>query len=184
MQNQSIKTVILTLIAVLIFQFFNAQEKLGRPFFTGDVNFTLGINENYQIGPNDDNGPLVVASAFFFRIGFGYEFKRRLAIAFNSGYDFHFNYAVDAFPTYGSLKYNITERDDNAHFIEVRYGKMFTPSSKYQDGSYFGFGTGIQIAGEKRWNTILRIDFHRKGIVGFKNNRLDSFSFGIGFSFF
>ena len=31
-----------------------SQEKLGRPFFTGDVNFTLGVNENYEIGPDDD----------------------------------------------------------------------------------------------------------------------------------
>ncbi|WP_445757701.1 hypothetical protein [Polaribacter sp.] len=46
------------------------------------------------------------------------------------------------------------------------------------------FLTGVQIAGEKKWNTIIRVDFHRKGIIGFENNRLDSISFGIGFSFF
>ena len=42
----------------------------------------------------------------------------------------------------------------------------------------------IKSEDEKRWNTILRLDFHRKGIIGFENNRLDSVSLGIGFSFF
>ena len=175
---------VLALIAVLIYQYSSSQEKLGRPFFTGDINFTLGINENYQIGPDDDNGPLIVPSALFFRVGFGYEFKKRIAVAFNSGYDLHWNYDIKAFPTYGSLKYNITEQDDSTHFIEVRYGKMWTPSSNYPDGNYYGIGLGIQAGGEDRLNTIFRIDFHRKGIVGFKNNKLDSVSFGIGFSFF
>jgi hypothetical protein len=178
------KRTLLAISTIFIFQYSISQEKLGRPFFTGAVNFTLGINEAYQIGSDDDNGPLIVPSAFFFRLGFGYEFKKRIAVAFNSGYDFHFNYDVDAFPTYGSFKYNITENDDSAHFVEVRYGKMWTPSSNYPDGNYYGVGFGIQAGGEERWNTIFRIDFHRKAIFGFKNNRLDSVSFGIGFSFF
>lgn len=178
------KNKILVLIAVFVCQFVFTQEKLGRPFFTGDFNFTLGINENYTPFDTEDGEGFLEPAALFFRVGFGYEFKKRVAIAFNAGYDFHFNYAVDAFPTYGSLKYNITEQDGDALFTEVRYGKMWTPSSRYPDGNYYGFGLGFQIEGEKRWNTIVRIDFHRKGIAGFKNNRLDSVSFGIGFSFF
>ena len=61
---------------------------------------------------------------------------------------------------------------------------MWTPSSNYPDGNYYGIGLGIQAGGEDRLNTTFRIDFHRKGIVGFKNNKLDSVSIGIGFSFF
>ena len=61
---------------------------------------------------------------------------------------------------------------------------MWTPSSNYPDGNYYGIGLGIQAGGEDRLNTLFRIDFHRKGIVGFKNNKLDSVSIGIGFSFF
>jgi hypothetical protein len=57
-------------------------------------------------------------------------------------------------------------------------------SKNYADGNYYGLGLGYQIAGENRWNTVIRFDLHRKGIIGFKNNRLDSFSIGIGFSFF
>ncbi|MEE9408442.1 MAG: hypothetical protein V3V28_10260 [Polaribacter sp.] len=178
------KKLLLALILLLVLK-TNSQEKLGRAFFTGDVNFTLGINEDYQIGnDDDDNGTLIVPSALFFRIGFGYEFKKRVAIAFNSGYDIHWNYAVNAFPTFGSLRYNITNKHDSNHFVEVRYGKMWTPSSNYPNGNYYGIGLGIKVAGEKRWNTVFRIDFHRKGIAGFENNRLDSVSFGLGFSFF
>lgn len=156
---------------------------MGRPFFTGAVNFTLGINENYTLF-NDEDESFIVPAALFFRVGFGYEFKRKVAISLNGGFDYHWNYAVSAFPTYTALKYNITEKEDNAHFIEIRYGKMWRPSSNYPDGNYYGLGFGIQVAGEKRWNTIFRIDFHRKAILGFENNRLDSVSFGIGFSFF
>lgn len=123
-------------------------------------------------------------AALFFRVGLGYEFQRRFAVSLNAGYDFHFNYDVDAFPTYGALKYNITERDNDAHFVEIRYGKMWTPSTNYPDGNYYGIGFGIQVAGEERWNTVFRIDFHRKKILGFRNDRLDSVSFGFGFSFF
>lgn len=175
---------LLAVFLVFIFQISRSQEKNGRVFFLADVNFTLGINEHYQIGPNDDNGPLIVPSALFFRFGLGYTFRKRVAIAFNSGYDFHWNYDVKAFPTYGSLKYNITEKEGNTHFIEIRRGKMWTPSATYSDGNYYGVGLGIQVAGEERWNTIFRIDFHRKRSIGFENNRLDSVSFGFGFSFF
>lgn len=170
-------------IAFLITVQLVSQEKLGRPFFTGSFNFTLGINENYTFEP-DDGEALIEPAALFFRVGFGYEFKRRLAISLHAGYDFHWNYAVDAFPTYTTVRYNISEREDNAFFIETSFGKMWRPSNRYPDGNYYGFGIGSQIAGEKRWNTIVRIDFHRKGLLGFENNRLDSVSLGLGFSFF
>jgi hypothetical protein len=157
-----------------------SQEKLGRPFFTGSFNFTLGINENYTFEP-DDGEALIEPAALFFRVGIGYEFKRRLAISLNAGYDYHWNYAVSAFPTYGTLRYNLSELEDDAFFVEMSYGKMWRPLSSFSDGNYYGFGIGSQIAGEKRWNTIVRIDFHRKGLLGFENNRLDSVSLGIGF---
>lgn len=160
-----------------------SQEKIGRPFFTGSSNLTFGINEFYTLDP-DDGEPLIVPAALFFRFGVGYEFKRRVAISFNAGFDYHWNYATSAFPTYGSLKYNISEDEDDGFFTEISFGKMWRPSSKYSDGNYYGFGIGAQVAGEKRWNTIVRLDFHRKGIMGFKKNRLDSISLGIGFSFF
>jgi len=161
-----------------------SQEPLGRPFFTGDLNFTLGINENYEAFQDGETGTLIVPAALFLRLGMGYEFKKRIGVSVNTGYDYHWNNATSAFPAYFGLRYNITNKDDDAHFIEVRYGKMWRPSNKFPDGNYYGVGLGLQIAGEERWNSVFRIDFHRKGILGFKNNRLDSFSFGFGFTFF
>jgi hypothetical protein len=176
----------LRLIFILLFVFQNvmSQEKLGKPFITGAVNFTLGINEFYTPFDTDDGEALLEPNALFFRVGFGYEFKRRLSVSVNGGFDYHWKYAVSAFPTYGALKYNFTTKEDFKQFVEFRYGKMWTPSFKYPDGDYRGIGLGIEIAGEKRFNTVYRIDFHRKGIAGFKNDRIDSISFGIGFAFF
>jgi len=75
------KRTLLAIFLVFIFQISRSQEKNGRVFFLADVNFTLGINEHYQIGPDDDNGPLIVPSALFFRFGLGYTFRKRVAIA-------------------------------------------------------------------------------------------------------
>ena len=118
------KNVLFLLAVFSAVQLARAQEKLGKPFFTGDVNFTLGVNEDYEIGPDDDNGPLIVPAALFLRLGFGYEFKRRLALSVNGGFDYHWNYAVSAFPAYGAVKYNISEDQGDAFFVEMRYGKM------------------------------------------------------------
>ena len=173
----------LSLIFLFITLLSLSQQKFGKSFITGTFNFTLGINENYTIN-NEEGEYLIEPAAIFLRTGFGYEFKKRVAISFNAGFDYHWNYAVSAFPTYGTIKYNITEDEGDTFFIEGSYGKMWRPSSNYPDGKYYSFGIGSQVAGGDRWNTILRLDFHRKSIYGFENNRLDSVSLGIGFSFF
>ena len=168
-----------------------SQEKLGKPFITGSVNLTIGINEDYKLfndfndvlfedAPVFNDNSFLVPAAVFLRAGFGYEFKKRVALSFNAGFDYHWNYAISAFPTYGALKFNIR----SSSFVEMSYGKMWRPSPKYSDGSYYGFGIGTQFRSDKGRNTILRLDFHSKGIYGFENNRIDSISFGFGFSFF
>ena len=179
------KKLALSIFFIVSFTTFSQEnlKKLGRPFFTGSANFTLGINENYTLF-NDDDETFLVPSALFLSVGFGYEFFERVSLSVNGGFDFHWNYATSAFPTYGTLRFNITEDGGDAFFVETSYGKMWRPSNNYPNGNYYGVGLGWQIAGESRLNTIVKIDFHRKGIIGFKNNRLDSVSLGIGFSFF
>ena len=61
---------------------------------------------------------------------------------------------------------------------------MWRPTNRYSDGNYYGFGLGTQISTSERTNVIVKLDFHRKEIAGFDNNRIDSISLGIGFSFF
>ncbi|NVJ88561.1 MAG: hypothetical protein HWD82_03885 [Flavobacteriaceae bacterium] len=174
-------TLVLLLLSLSVLQ---SQEKKGRTFFTGNVNFVLGLNENYVLFQPDDGESLINPTGVFVRFGFGYEFKRRLAISFNSGFDYHWNYAISAIPLFGSIKYNIWELADDAFFVDLSYGKMSRASKNYADGNYYGLGVGYQIAGENRWNTVFRLDFHRKAIFGFENNRIDNISLGIGFSFF
>lgn len=174
------------LVLIVLFCSFQttSQEKIGKPFYTITANFTLGRNE-FDEGFGDDEF-FFAPAALFLRTGFGYEFKKRIAVSFNLGFDYHWDFVkLSAFPTYGTLKYNISENDDNTFFVEMSYGKMWRPSPKFPDGAYHGFGIGTQIAGDYRWHTIVRVDFHRKGIFGYNNNnRLDSVSLGIGFSFF
>lgn len=178
-----IKKLLVSIVLFIVFQ-TKAQEKLGRPFIVGDVNFTLGINPDWEGYDRDDDETFLTPAALFFRLGFGYEFKKRLAISVNGGYDLHWLNDVDAFPIYMAFKYNIFEKEDDTFFTELRLGQLFARSPKYPDGNYAAIGVGLQVAGAKRWNTVVRLDFHRKEILGFKNNRLDSVSFGIGFSFF
>ena len=173
---------------ILILLFFAplisfSQEKLGKPFFTGAANLTFGVNEHYTLDP-DDGEPLIIPSAIFLRMGFGYEFKKRFAISINGGFDYHWNYALSAYPTYSSVKYIITENQGDQFFTEVSYGKMWRSSREFPDGSYYRLGLGTQVKGKGRWDTIVRLDFHRKGIIGFENNKIDSISLGIVFSFF
>ena len=40
---------VLALIAVLIYQYSSSQEKLGRPFFTGDINFTKELMKTIKL---------------------------------------------------------------------------------------------------------------------------------------
>ena len=80
-----------SLFLILFFSAFvaSSQEKLGKPFFTGTFNFTLGVNENYTIN-NDEGEYFIEPAAIFLRTGFGYEFKRRVAISFNVGFDYQY----------------------------------------------------------------------------------------------
>ncbi|MAD96297.1 MAG: hypothetical protein CMB99_03120 [Flavobacteriaceae bacterium] len=174
---------IIVLLLFLSSSMLDAQEKLGRPFFTGELNFSLAINEFYTVEPNDGE-PLIVPSGLFLRLGFGYEFFKKVAVSVNAGFDDHWNYDTNAFPAYVGLRYNIFERDDEAFFADFRYGKMWRPSSNYPDGNYYGFGLGFQGESDSRWHPVFRLEFHRKGILGFENDRIDSISLGIGFVFF
>ena len=49
---------LLIVMAVLFAVQLSSQEKLGRPFFTSTFNFTLGINENYTLDPDDGESHL------------------------------------------------------------------------------------------------------------------------------
>jgi hypothetical protein len=169
-------------LIILIFQIGYSQQKKGNPFFITSLSTTFAINEEYTI-QNDDQ-PFLIPSSFLLRAGFGYEINRRWAASLHAGFDHHFNFGINAIPTYGSLRYNITEDDGNAFFIESSYGKMWRPSVKFEDGNYYKIGIGGVTINDDGNKIFIRLDFHRKKIVGFKNGNLDSLSLGIGIMLF
>ncbi len=176
------RKILFLIIILFTIQTLSAQEKKGFPFFTASLNSTFAINEEYTL--QDDDQPLFVPSAILLRVGFGYQFNRRWAAGLHAGFDHHFSYGINAIPTYGSLRYNITENDGDAFFVEARYGKMWRPSPEFGDGNYYGVGVGMTIFGGDRSRGTLHLDFHRKKIAGFENGSLDSVSLGIGIILF
>ena len=80
------KKVLLILFFFTILISFS-QEKFGAPYFTGAANVTFAVNEHYTLEP-DDGESLLIPSAIFLRMGFGYEFKKRIALSLNGGFDF------------------------------------------------------------------------------------------------
>jgi hypothetical protein len=160
----------------------HSQEKKGFSFITTSFNLSLAVNEEYTL--EDDDQPLLLPTAIMLRAGFGYQFNRRIGLSFNAGYDYHYKYAIIAIPTYISLKYNIWENEGDTFFAEYGQGKMWRPTPKYPDGDYFNVGLGFTINNGNRWKPILRFVYHRKKIAGFENGNLDSFSIGLGATFF
>lgn len=177
------KKKLLLLVILLTAQFTFTQENYKKPYFTGSLSTTFAINEDYTLDPDDDESFLEPASLLI-HLGAGYQLHRRWQIGINAGFDHHFRFGINAIPFYGNLRYNIVEKDNDNFFIEYSQGKMWRPSSKYENGNYYGLGLGVQVTGASRWNTIVRLDYHRKAIQNFENGHLDSVSIGIGFSFF
>ena len=84
--NKEILLILLFFTTVISF----SQEKFGAPYFTGAANLTFAVNEHYTLDP-DDGESLLIPSAIFLRMGFGYEFKKRIAVSLNGGFDYHWN---------------------------------------------------------------------------------------------
>lgn len=178
------KKLLFSIVLLCVIQTSFSQNNKGKPFFTGSVNLTFAVNENYVLFQPDDGESLFEPVAVLVRGGFGYQFNRRFAASLHAGFDHHWKFGINTIPTYGTLQYNIVEDIGDTFFIETSYGKLWRPSHKFSDGNYYGVGIGWQIAGEKRWNTIIKLNYHRKSIQSFKNGYLNSVSIGVGFSFF
>jgi hypothetical protein len=173
------------LLALFLFTSFLAvsQDGIRKPFFTGSLSTTFALNPNYTIS-NDEGETMLEPASILLRVGFGYQLDRHWLVSFNTGYDHHLRFGINAIPTFGKLTYNIVEDADDTFFVSTSYGKMWRPAASFENGDYYGLGVGWQIAGGGRWNTVVKLDFHRKKIANFKKGNLDSVSLGIGFSLF
>ena len=175
-----------TLLFIAIFGFIQqlfSQEKYPKPFFTTSIATTLTVNENYTLD-SEDGEPFLLPNSLLARIGFGYQLHRRALLSLHAGFDHHWGYNINAIPTYGTFRFNITENDGEAFFMETSYGKLWRPSRRFSDGNYYGIGIGWGTKISPRIVSSARLKYHRKTILGFENNRLDSFSLGIGLLFF
>ncbi len=176
------KKLLLLPLTLFIFQNSFSQQKSGRAFVTGDFNLTFRVNENYTVFEDDDES-FLVPSETLFRFGFGYEFKNKLAIGFNTGFDYHFDYSIASIPTYISFQYNLWNRDDEAFFIRVNAGKLWRTAERFSDGDYRAFGLGWRLESSSRWKPVIKIMYHQKKIKNFEGGNIQNVSIGFGFNF-
>lgn len=177
------KKTLLSTALICLAQLSFSQNTYKRPFFMTSLATTLTINENYTLDA-DDGEPFLLPSSIILRTGVGYQLHRRFLLSVHAGFDHHWGYDISAIPAYGTFRFNITERDGNTFFIETSYGKLWRPSKRFSDGNYSGIGIGFEAENQPNRKSSLRLKYHRKSILGFENNRLDSFSIGFGLSFF
>ena len=177
------KQTLLILFSFIIIQSSFSQQKNGVSFLNADFNLTFTGNENFEFG-NDNGESFFIPSGTLIRLGVGYEYKKRIAVSFNAGFDYHFPYSILALPTYVGLQYNVWKREDDAFFIRINAGKLWRPSKRFSDGDYGAIGVGWQFESGSRWKPNIKLMYHQKKIQGFENGKLESVSLGIGFTFF
>jgi len=176
------KPLLLALTFFITAQTFG-QQKESFSFITSDFNLTFKVNENYELG-NDNDESFLVPSAILIRAGFGYEFKKRVAVSFNIGFDYHFPYSILTLPTYLGFQYNIWSRDDDAFFLRVNAGKLWRTAERFSDGDYRAFGVGWRFESGTRLKPTIKLMYHKKKIKDFENGSLESISLGVGFTFY
>ena len=178
------KKILTAIIFFLLASNLQAQKKTVCPFFTGTFHLTFAVNENFILN-SDDGETFFIPTATFFRFGFGYQLGDKFAISVNGGYDYHFPYAINAFPTYFTGRYNLWGDFEESFFLEASRGKMWRPSFRYSDGDYYNVGIGWLIESGSRWRPEIKLMYHQKKIQGFEDSgKLESISLGVGFRFF
>lgn len=174
---------LLLLLFTITFLSVQSQDNESKNYITANLNFTFALNENYVLFSQDSEEQFFEFSAVMLRAGVGRRFNNRWSAGVNLGYDYHSRFNIKTIPTYGTVRYNISEDGNEAFYTEVGYGKLWRLSKAFDDGNYYKIGLGIDFGSSSRYTTALKLDFHRKKINGFKNGNLDSVSLGIGFSF-
>ena len=160
-----------------------AQQKNGIAFFNTDFNLTFKVNENFEFGRNN-NESFFIPTEILLRMGFGYEFKKKLALSFNTGFDNHFDYSIGTIPTYIAFQYNIWSRDEDAFFIRFNAGRLWRFADRFSDGDYRAYGIGWRIDNGNKWKPIIKLMYHQKKIKNFENGQINNVSLGVGFSLY
>lgn len=172
--KQSIIIVFLT-IPYFLFSQEPDDIKTHGLFYKGSFAATLTINEDFEIG-NEDDEVLINPSAFFINNTIGYQFDERTSIGLNAELDWHSKQGLLFFPTYLSLRYNIFVDDDNI-FIRGGYGRLLNLGSDFEKGTLYKAGVGVQVFDGDYKNSILfGVDFSRKRFGFRQTEKLSSVS--------
>jgi len=173
------------LLLIVLFSFgAYGQEKKEKRFYTFSIYGTVVVNENYVPFDKHDGENLLKMSGIFIRNGMGYQFHRRFVASINFGIDFHTRIGMQSIPGYFNVQYNIWENKDDQFHINFSAGKLWQLSSAFDNGNYYSMGLGWQLSSDKRKNTTIKLDYHRKIIEGFENGILNSVSLALGMTLF
>ena len=160
-----------------------SQQKNGLTFFETNANLTFKVNENFEFG-NNNGESFFVPSEILLRFGIGYEYKKKIAISFNTGFDYHFDYFIGTIPTYFTFQYNLWTKGNDAFYILYNTGRLWRLAERFSDGDYRGFGIGWRFESGSTLNPTFKIIYHQKKIKNFENGSYDNISLGIGFTIF
>ncbi len=160
-----------------------SQQKNGKSFFDTNANLTFKLNENFEFGNTNDE-PFFVPSEILIRFGIGYEYKKKITISFNTGFDYHFDYFIGTIPTYFTFQYNLWTKEDDAFYVLFNTGRLWRLAERFSDGDYRAFGVGWRFESGRKLKPTLKIIYHQKKIKNFENGSYDNISLGIGFTIF
>ena len=109
---------------------------------------------------------------------------KKIAISFNTGFDYHFDYFIGTIPTYFTFQYNLWTKDNDAFYMLYNTGRLWRLAEQFSDGDYRGFGIGWRFESGSTLNPTFKIIYHQKKIKNFENGGYDNISPGIGFTVF
>ena len=164
------------LLSVMAASAQETSEKSGL-FYKLSFATTLTINEDYVVGDKEDNEVFFRFNAFFLNNTIGYKFDPRSSIGLNLEYDWHSESGLMFLPLHLSFRYNVIQKEENI-FIRSSYGRLLDVGNRFETGSLYKLGLGVEIFDKSLKNSgLIGIEFTQKSF-GFRNEeKLISISF-------
>ena len=177
---------LLRLFSCLFFYFGFTQddiEKNNGLFYKISLAGTITSNEEFTFG-NDDDETFFKPSALFINNTLGYQFDERSSIGINFEFDRHFEKNLNFFPVFLGFQYNIFDFDDRI-FIRGGYGRLVDIGKRFEEGTVYRLGTGVQIFDDNYKNSwLVGFDFTRKRFGFRQTEKLSSVSLFLEFQLF
>ncbi|MBL4745201.1 MAG: hypothetical protein JKY08_02415 [Flavobacteriaceae bacterium] len=163
--------------------FSQEQEKTRGLFYKISIAGTLTINEHYTIQTDDDEN-LLKLNGFFLNNTFGLQLDERVSIGLNAAIVFHQRQQLRFAPLFLSTHYNVIVDDAN-YFVRGGIGRLIKLGEKFEKGSLYKIGVGIQFFDENFKNSVLvGLDFSRKRFGYREENKLSSIAIFLEYRLF